>query len=134
MLTALLDRIRPTVLFLHLWMGFVIAVCCTYFGPGTESIGLIGSYVSSILLTAADLVKDNSGTRPPFRMTAAALAVLGGCILIYFVTRWGGPNAGEFIPETGLYVPHNAPELVAAVHSAMLANLATIKYLVGSGD
>ena len=54
-----------------------MTVCCSYFGPGTESIGIIGSYVSSILLTAGDLVKDNTGKRPPFRITAALLATLG---------------------------------------------------------
>ena len=39
---------------------------------------------------------------------------------MYFTIRWGGPDAGELIIESGEYVPHDAPELVAAVHSALI--------------
>ena len=110
---SLFARLRPTVLILHVWMGFVVAVCCTQFGPGTESIGVLGAYVSSLLLTVGDLIKDASGKSAELRINAVILALVAGLMLIYFTLQFQGME-----------------ELVAVVHAAVMSNLTAIKYLV----
>ena len=82
MIATFISRLRPTVLFLHFRMGVTVTICCTYFGPSTESIGIVGAYVASLLLSVGDLVKDKGTAAAPFRVNAAALALIADAVLI----------------------------------------------------